>query len=88
MDQNLALALILVVTVVTALAIRWRSNVVRTYFFEPIDNGRTLVAALFGLVLVAVWIRSGTPWKVVTSLLIVAFAVSYVLFEQPHRDIK
>lgn len=88
MDANLAIALIIAVAVVTALAIRWRGDVVRTYFFQPVEQGRLLAATLIGALLVAVWIRSGTPWKVVTSLLLVAFAVAYIAFEQPHRDLK
>ncbi len=80
--------LVVGVIVATVLAIRWRSNVVRTYFFEPIDNGRTLGAAVLGSLIVFVWLQSGTPWKVLTSLLIIAFGVAYVVFEKPHRDIK
>jgi hypothetical protein len=80
--------LVVGVIVATVLAIRWRKNVVRTYFFEPIENGRTLVAVVFGVLIVFVWLRSGTPWKVVSSLLLIAFGVAYIAFEKPHRDIK
>lgn len=88
MDGNFALAVILVVVVGTALAIHFRSDIVRTYFFEPLEQGRLFAGALLALLIVATWIRSGTPWKVVTSLLIVAFAVAFLVYEQPHRDIK
>jgi hypothetical protein len=88
MVSTAPLMMVVGVVVVTTLAIRWRGDVVKTYFFQPIDNGRTLGAAALGLLLVAVWLQSGTPWKVLTSLLIIAFAVAYVAFEKPHRDIK
>ena len=88
MDPNLAAALILFVVVGTALAIRLRGDIVRAYFFEPLEQGRLLAGALLAVLIVATWIRSGTPWKVVTSLLLVAFAVAFLAFEQPHKDIK
>lgn len=88
MDPNLAFGVILLVVVGTALAIHFRGSMVRAYFFEPLEQGRLLAGALLAVLIVATWIRSGTPWKVVTALLIVAFAVAFIAFEQPHRDIK
>lgn len=83
-----AVALIVGVVILMLVAIKLRGDVVETYFFQPIEQGRLLGATLLAGLLVATWVRSGTPWKVFTSLLIVAFAVAYVAFEQPHRDIK
>lgn len=88
MDANLAFAVILAVVLGTAVAIKFRGDVVRTYFFEPLEQGRLAVGAMLAVLIVATWIRSGTPWKVVTSLLLVAFAVAFIVFEKPHRDIK
>lgn len=88
MDINAILALVLVVVVLTALAIRVRPEVVRTYFFEPLEQGRLLGALLIGVILVWTWLRSGVGWKMVVSLLLIAFAVAFVVFEQPHKDIR
>lgn len=88
MDPNLAFALILAVVAFTAFAIYTRGDIVRTYFFEPFEQGRLLAATLLAVLIIATWIRSGTPWKVVSALLLVAFATAFIVFEKPHQDIK
>ena len=88
MDGNLAAALVIAVVLATSLAIYFRGDMVRAYFFEPLEQGRLLGGALLAILIVVTWVRSGTPWKVVTALLLVAFVVAFVAFEQPHRDIK
>lgn len=88
MDGNLAAVLVISVVALTAVAIYLRGDMVRAYFFEPLEQGRLAIGALVAILLVATWVRSGTPWKVLTALLLVAFVVAYIAYEQPHRDIK
>lgn len=88
MDPNLAAAVILGAIVVTLLAIKLRRDLVRTYFFDPLEQGRLLAGAVIAILLISTWIRSGVAWKTVTALLIVAFGVAFIVFEQPHKDIR
>lgn len=88
MDQNLAIALVAAVVVVTALAIKLKPDIVQAYFFEPLEQGRLLGAAIIAIVLIWTWVMSGVGWKVVTALLLVAFATAFFLIEEPHRDVR
>jgi len=76
------------VVVLTLGAIWVSEDAVQAYFFGPLERGRALGAVLIGGLIVLTWLRSGVGWKIVAAMVIVAFGVAFVYFEEPHRDVR
>lgn len=88
MDTNLVIGIVVLIALVTVSAIKLRPDTVRTYFFEPLEQGRLLGAGLIVIILVWTWLQSGIGWKVVTAMVLVAFSVAFIVFEQPHKEVR
>jgi len=80
--------LVLVTVGLTVALIRWRPRAVREYFFNPIENGRTLLGALILIAGVITALNSGVAWMMLLALVGVAFATTYFYFEEPHKEIR
>lgn len=87
-SDTLLAALVVVTIVVTWLLVRARPGDVRRYFFAPIENGRTVIGGLILLAGVITALQSGVAWMVMLALIGVAFAVTFVYYEEPHKDIR
>lgn len=82
------LAIVLVVVVLTGALIRLRPDVVRAYFYNPIEQGRTIGAAVFAAIFIWTQLQGGLGWTFIAAILLIAFAVAYIAYEEPHKDIR
>lgn len=87
-SSSLIIALVAATVLVTAALLIWRPLLVRDFFYEPIEQGRTILGLL--LVSIGAWValNSGVAYQMFIALLGIAFVVSYIYFEQPHEDIR
>lgn len=87
-DETLIIALVAVTIAVTGFLLARRPDTVRRYFFEPIENGRMIVGLLVLVLASWTFLRSGVAWLMLVALLGIAFAVTFVYFEEPHKEIR
>jgi hypothetical protein len=79
--------IVAVVVALTFLALLFRRDLVRTYFFDPLESGRNIAGGLFVIVFVWTGLRGGFGWMFVASIVAIAFVTAYVIIEQPHKDV-
>jgi cobalamin synthase len=89
MTSDTVLATLVVVTILaTVAAARLYPTATRAYFFEPIESARTVGGAVLLLFAVVTFLQSGVAWLMLVAILLLAFAVTFVYFEEPHKEIR
>ncbi len=89
MTSDAILVTLSILTVLFTLAlIRWRRQAVKEYFFNPIENGRTVLGAFILIAGVVTALKSGVAWMMLLALVGIAFGVAYLEYEQPHKEIR
>lgn len=89
MTSDTLLAGLVIVTILGTVALlRLYPTATRRYFFEPIENGRTAAGAFFLVIGVIYALQSGVAWMVLLAIVGIAFAVSFIYFEEPHKEIR
>lgn len=89
MPSTTSLVLIVALTVaVTVVLLMSYPRTLRDYFFEPIENARTVLGLLIGAVSIYSALKSGVAWMMVLALGGIAFGVAFVYYREPHKEIR
>lgn len=87
-DTGLVLATAAATIVVTYLLTQMYTGRVRRLFFSPIERGRTVIGLV--ILVIGAWtlLRSGVAWMILIAIFGIAFATTFVYFEEPHKEIR
>lgn len=87
MSELQVIVVVISVAFLTWLAIQMRPNIVRAYFFDPLESGRTLAGGVLAALFVWVGLQGGFGILFFAAIVVVAFATAFVIIEQPHKDV-
>ena len=87
MSEFQVIAIVVAVAFLTWLAIQIRPNMVRAYFFDPLESGRTLAGGVLAALFVWVGLQGGFGVLFLAAIVVVAFATAFLIIEQPHKDV-
>ena len=87
MSEFQVIAIVVAVAFLTWLAIQIRPNMVRAYFFDPLESGRTLAGGVLAALFVWVGLQGGFGVLFIAAIVVVAFATAFFIIQQPHKDV-
>jgi len=87
-SNTLVAGLVIVTVAVTVALIKLKPNALKRYWYQPIENGRTILGGLILAAGVVTFLYSGVAYLMLAALAGIAFAVTFVYYEEPHKDIR